>query len=60
MLANVNLAKDLVVIAKYGRMVVIGYRSEFEINPRANRMKNIDAVGLALPKTPSEQTGLSG
>ena len=48
MLANVNLAKDLDVIAKYGRIVIIGNRGEIEINPRATMMKNIDVVGLAF------------
>jgi len=55
MLANVNLAKDLDVIAKYGRIVIIGNRGEIEINPRATMMKNIDVVGLALPNASSEE-----
>ena len=49
MLANVNLAKDLDVVAKYGRIVIIGNRGEIEINPRMTMMKNLDVVGLALP-----------
>jgi len=34
MLANVNLAKDLTVLAKAGSIVVIGCRGPIEINPR--------------------------
>src|ERR1051325_8626181 len=34
MLANVNLGKDLGVLAKFGRVVVIGSRGPVEINPR--------------------------
>lgn len=49
MLANVNLAKDLDVAAKYGRIVIIGNRGEIQINPRMTMMKNLDVVGLALP-----------
>lgn len=49
MLANVNLAADLDVVAKYGRIVIIGNRGEININPRATMMKNVDVVGLALP-----------
>ena len=55
MLANVNLAKDLDVIAKYGRIVVIGNRGEITINPRATMMKNIDVVGLVLPNASGDE-----
>jgi NADPH:quinone reductase len=34
MLANVNLAKDLTVLARGGRVVVVGNRGSIEINPR--------------------------
>jgi len=34
MLANVNLAKDLTVVASKGRIVIIGNRGTIEINPR--------------------------
>ncbi len=39
LLANKNLAKDLTVLAKKGRVAVIGSRGPIEINPR-------DAMGL--------------
>ena len=48
MLANVNLAADLDLVAKYGRIVVIGNRGEVTINPRMTMMKELDVRGLAL------------
>ena len=48
MLANVNLAKDLSVVAPYGRIVIIGNRGTIEINPREAMMREIDILGLAL------------
>ena len=48
MLANVNLAADLDLVAKHGRIIVIGNRGEITINPRLTMMKDIDIKGLAL------------
>ena len=48
MLANVNLASDLDVVAKYGRIIVIGNRGEITINPRMTMMKELDVRGIAL------------
>ena len=48
MLANVNLAADLDLVAKYGRIIVIGNRGEITINPRMTMMKELDVRGLAL------------
>jgi len=48
MLANVNLAKDLNVVARFGRIIVIGNRGTIEINPRAAMMKDAAILGLAL------------
>lgn len=48
MLANVNLASDLELVAKYGRIIVIGNRGEITINPRLTMMKELDVRGLAL------------
>lgn len=48
MLANVNLAADLDLVAKYGRIVIIGNRGEITINPRLTMMKELDIRGLAL------------
>jgi len=48
MLANVNLAADLDVAAKYGRIVIIGNRGEIAINPRVAMMKELDIRGIAM------------
>ncbi len=48
MLANVNLAADLDLVAKFGRIVVIGNRGEVTINPRLTMMKELDIRGIAL------------
>ncbi len=48
MLANVNLAADLDLVAKYGRIVVIGNRGEITINARVAMMKELDVRGIAL------------
>lgn len=48
MLANVNLAADMELAAKYGRIMVIGNRGEITINPRVAMMKELDIRGIAL------------
>ncbi len=48
MLANVNLGKDLHMLAKHGRVVVIGSRGPIEIDPRATMGKDADIRGVAL------------
>jgi len=48
MLANINLAADLDLVAKYGRIIIIGNRGEVTINPRMTMMKELDVRGLAL------------
>jgi len=48
MLANVNLAKDLTMLAPAGRVVVIGNRGNIEINPREAMMREADIRGLTL------------
>jgi len=48
MLANVNLAKDLVAVARYGRIVVIGNRGAIEINAREAMTREADVLGLSL------------
>lgn len=55
MLANVNLAADLELVAKYGRIIVIGNRGEVTINPRLTMMKELDVRGLALFNGSREQ-----
>ncbi len=48
MLANVNLGKDLSVLAQGGRVVVIGSRGTVEIDPRLTMTRNASIVGLTL------------
>lgn len=55
MLANVNLAADMDLAAKYGRIVVIGNRGEVTITPRVAMMKELDIRGIALWNATREQ-----
>ena len=48
MLANVNLEKDLDVVATGGRIVVIGCRGRIEIDPRASMGKEASILGMTL------------
>jgi NADPH2:quinone reductase len=48
MLANVNLAKDLGVLALKGRVVVIGNRGNIEINPREIMRRDGAVLGMTL------------
>ena len=48
MLANVNLGKDLTVLATRGRVVVVGSRGPIEINPRDTMGRNADIRGMSL------------
>lgn len=55
MLANVNLAKDLTLLAPRGRVVIVGSRGAIEINPRDIMSRNADVRGLMLfGATPAE------
>ena len=53
MLANVNLVRDLDLIAKRGRIAIVGNRGAIELNPRAIMGKDATVVGFtnwnALP-----------
>lgn len=52
LLANVNLGRDLTVLAKSGRVVVIGSRGRVEIDPRDTMQRDADIRGMVLPNTP--------
>jgi NADPH2:quinone reductase len=59
MLANVNLQKDLGVIALRGRIVVIGNRGTIEINARLAMNKDAAILGMALyHATPAQLVGM--
>jgi NADPH2:quinone reductase len=60
MLANVNLAKDLGMIARRGRVVVIGNRGTIEINPRDAMSKGASIIGMLLMNiTPEDAQRIS-
>ncbi len=48
MLANVNLGRDLTVLARHGRVVVIGNRGTVEINARETMSRDADIRGMSL------------
>ena len=48
MLANVNLATDLKLLAQYGRVIVIGNRGEITINPRELMVRRAMVRGFTL------------
>lgn len=48
MLANVNLAHDLKLLAVHGRVVVIGNRGTVEIDPRDTMAREADIRGVML------------
>ena len=59
MLANVNLQKDLGIIAMRGRIVVIGNRGTVEINARLAMNKDAAVLGMALyHATPAQVVGI--
>ena len=55
MLANKNLGKDLTVLAKRGRVVVIGSRGPVEINPRDAMGRDADIRGTTLMNTTEQE-----
>ena len=46
MLANKNLAKDLAMLAKFGRVVVVGSRGPVEIDPRGAMARDAVLYGM--------------
>jgi NADPH2:quinone reductase len=55
MLADHNLVKDFQVLAKYGRISIIGNRGSLEFNPRLAMGKDATIYGLSLFNTPAAQ-----
>jgi NADPH:quinone reductase len=51
LLANVNLGKDLTILAQGGRVAIIGSRGRVEINPRDAMQRDADLRGLVMPNT---------
>jgi NADPH2:quinone reductase len=48
MLANVNLGRDLTVLARQGRVIVIGSRGQVEITPRELMKRDADIRAMTL------------
>ena len=55
MLANVNLGKDLAVLSRGGRVVVVGSRGAVELNPRDAMSRDAAILGMVLPNTPANE-----
>lgn len=54
LLANVNLGKDLTILAKGGRVAIVGSRGRVEIDPRDAMQRDADLRGMAMANTPPE------
>jgi NADPH2:quinone reductase len=54
MLANVNLATDLRLLARRGRVVVIGSRGKIEIDPRDTMSRDAEIRGFSLLNATAE------
>jgi NADPH2:quinone reductase len=52
MLSNVNLGKDLPLLARGGRVVTIGSRGPVEINPRDAMGRDASILGMSMLNTP--------
>lgn len=55
MLANVNLNRDLGLLARNGRVVVVGNRGTIEVDPRLAMSREADIRGMLLVNSPPEQ-----
>ncbi|NNE67557.1 MAG: NADPH:quinone reductase [Pyrinomonadaceae bacterium] len=55
MLANVNLTKDFFVLAKFGRIVVIGSRGSLDFDPRLTMGKEATIKGMSLFNASKEE-----
>src|SRR5260370_23294565 len=51
LLAKLNLGKDLPILAKGGRVAIIGSRGPVEIDPRDSMQRDADLRGMAMPNT---------
>ena len=55
MLANVNLDRDLDVLAPRGRVILIGNRGRIEIDPRKIMSRDAAVLGMLLMNTTAEE-----
>ncbi len=56
MLANLNLNKDLGIMARGGRVVVIGSRGTVEIDPRMTMARDAGILGMSLMNASEPET----
>lgn len=56
MLANVNLGQDLKILAKQGRVVVIGSRGQVEIDPRDTMSRDAAVLGMTIFNATERET----
>jgi NADPH2:quinone reductase len=56
MLANVNLDKDLGVLAQRGRVVIVGNRGTVTIDPRQTMGKDSSIIGMSLNNVTPEES----
>jgi NADPH2:quinone reductase len=55
MLANVNLDRDLTLLAGRGRVAIVGNRGRIEIDPRQAMSRDAAIVGMALANTTPDE-----
>jgi len=55
MLANKNLGKDLTLLAKLGRVVVVGSRGSVDLNPREAMVRDAKILGMTILNAPPEE-----
>ena len=55
MLAHVNLARDLTVLGRNGRVIVIGSRAAIEVTPRELMLRDADIRGVMVSNTPAPE-----
>jgi NADPH2:quinone reductase len=59
MVAHLNLGKVLSVLAKFGRVIVVGSRAEVQINPRDIMSRDADIRGMSIANaTPKDLKGI--
>ncbi len=55
MLANVNLGRDLTVLAPFGRVIVVGSRGNVELTPRELMSRDADVRGIRLTNATAKE-----
>src|SRR5437773_9252153 len=55
LVAKVNLSTELTMLAKSGRVAIIGSRGRVEIDPRDTMQRDVDLRGMILSNTPPKE-----